>query len=317
MFLSAGEYNIALDGKDNSSNVNFVSHAHGDHVSGIRKGSTLLASEITMEFLEVRGKHDLKLMEEPDCVDLLNSGHILGSKQLFVKNDLYDYTVTYSGDYKMQGSPLAEKIETRETDVLILDSTYPYPNMKFEDRNETISAIQYYAKTKLEKGCILFHARPLGRTQELIKIFNKVGIEPVVDPAAESMNQIYKKHNIDLRYSIWDRGLAINENFVGIFCNGEMDLAREKVAAAGKRSFTAIATGLTKMFKFNVDVQFTLSDHADFTQAVEYIDVCSPKLVLTRGQNANVFARNLSLLGYNAKPANDSLLINGLIKNNI
>lgn len=314
MLVSAGGYDIALDGRDSSSNVSFVSHAHGDHTSGVKNGSTLLTSEITLDFLQARGKHDLKLLEEPDCVDLLDSGHVLGSKQLFVKNDLYDYTITYSGDYQMQSSSLAEKIEVRNTDVLILDSTYPYPKMKFGERSETIDAIQYYAKTKLERGCVLFQARPLGRTQELIKIFNEIGIEPVVDPASEPINEVYKKHNVNLRYSLWG-GEEAKGNFVGIFNNGRGDQAREGAVLAGKRVFTAVATGLSNMFKFDVDVQFALSDHADFVQAREYIDACNPKLVFTRGPNAGVFARNLSLLGYNAKPASESAAISELISN--
>ena len=34
MAISLGEYSVALDSKDDDANVNFVSHAHTDHIVG-------------------------------------------------------------------------------------------------------------------------------------------------------------------------------------------------------------------------------------------------------------------------------------------
>ncbi|EQD56253.1 hypothetical protein B2A_05350, partial [mine drainage metagenome] len=68
-----------------------------------------------------------------------------------------------------------------------------------------------------------------------------------------------------------------------------------------KRVYTATATGFAKSFRFNVDAQFCLSDHADFKQSIEYIDAVSPKKVYTYGGNREVFARNLCKMGYEAE----------------
>ena len=54
MSLTVGEYSIALDCGDPSANVNFVSHAHSDHTSGIRKNRKVIASKITKELVEYK-----------------------------------------------------------------------------------------------------------------------------------------------------------------------------------------------------------------------------------------------------------------------
>jgi putative mRNA 3-end processing factor len=321
MALVLGDYRVALDSSDKNANVNFVSHAHTDHMAGLRKNRKALASEITRDLIECRSGMRIELAPEPDCVELLDAGHILGSKQLYVENDLYGYSVVYSGDYQMSRPLIGDKIRIREADVLIMDSTYPDPKVVFEDRGEVITAIQHYARMKLDRGIVLFGAHIIGRAQELIRILNEVGIAPLVDEKICNASAVYKKHGVELSYQQADllgSSLGKRENFVAITEPSKMDPLKEKLAAEySRRVFTAVATGLAKSFRFGTDVQFAFSDHADFSQAVEYINACSPKLVLTFGQRAEVFAKNLSLKGYNARPLKHTSELHSLTLNNI
>lgn len=319
MAISLGEYNIALDSTDNEANVNFVSHAHSDHVSGLRKNSKAIASEITKELIESRSNINVDLIEEPECVELLNAGHILGSKQLYVQNDLYGYSMLYTGDYQTSEPIIAEKIETKQADVLIVDSTYPYPDVKFDDRGEVITAIQHYARMKIEKGHVLFGAYTIGRSQELVKILNDVGIVPVVEEKVSKINKVYEKHGVRLEYTVSDQvEEASKRNIVAIVGQSKLDLLREEITARSiRRVFTAVASGWAKIFKFDTDVQFNLSDHADFSQAIEYINACSPKIVFTYGSGARVFAKNLVLRGYDARPLQYTSEVNKLMLNYI
>lgn len=320
MALVLGDYRVALDSNDKSANVNFVSHAHTDHMAGLRKNKKALASEITKDLIECRSGFKIELAEEPDCVELLDAGHIPGSKQLYVENDLYGYSVVYSGDYQMSVPLIGEKIRIREADVLIMDSTYPDPKVVFEDRGEAITAIQHYARMKLDRGIVLFGAHIIGRAQELIRILNDVGIKPLVDERICRANAVYAKHGIGLSYQQADlfSGLGNRENFVAITEMSKLNQLQEKLAAEySRRVFTAVATGLAKSFRFGTDVQFALSDHADFAQSVDYINACNPKLILTFGKRADVFAKNLSLKGYNARPLRDTSELHGITLNHI
>ena len=106
-----------------------------------------------------------------------------------------------------------------------------------------------------------------------------------------------------------DYDSLIRDNFVGITNSRNlMQLKSGLELTHNKRVYTAVATGFAKIFKFNTDAQFPLSDHADFQQSVEYIEATRARKILTYGPNASSFARNLSRDGYDSIPFNESAL---------
>ncbi len=323
MGVTSGQYNISLDCRDSESNVSFVSHAHSDHTSGIKKNIPVLASDATKALLEVRTKHRIKLEKSIAGAKLLDAGHVLGSRQLRIHSEELGAVVTYSGDYQMQESDVAGKIETMETDVLIVDSTYPYKEVKFDERCETVSAIQKYIDAKLEKGIVLFGAYTLGKAQELIRIANEVGAVPVTSERIEAVNKVYRQFgvrldSVSLASDESEFSSIVKGNFMGIVEMHKLNETKRKLAGVyGKKVYTAVATGFAKMFSLGADVQFALSDHADFSQATSYIDSCSPKVVYTYGTNRKVFADNLASEGYNAHPFEKGIEHSAILKSTI
>jgi len=214
---------------------------------------------------------------------------------------------------------VVEKIEVKEADVLIMDSTYPSPNIVFEDKNEVITSIQRYATMKQDRGIVLFGAPIIGRAQELVRILNEAGITPVVDEKIRKANAVYERHGVGMSYRYADllgSQLEKNENFVAVVEQSKLDQLKAKLSSeCSRRIFTAVATGLAKSFTFGTDVQFALSDHADFPQAMDYIGACCPKLIFTIGPRAKVFAKNLSVKGYDARPLEDISKIEGILTN--
>ncbi|HUB92657.1 MAG TPA: hypothetical protein VL945_01730 [Candidatus Saccharimonadales bacterium] len=310
MVLNVGEYSISLDCGEADANVNFVSHAHSDHTSGLRKGRKVIASQITKELIECRNsKKQIELVDNPKSMELLNAGHILGSKQLYATSEELGASVIYSGDYQVDLSLVAEPIETKKADILIIDSTYPDKETVFGDRNEIMTSMQHYIKAKLEKGIVLFGAYALGKAQEINKIANDTGVCPVVDKKISEINRIYSNHGVKLDYvSAYKDELemesVVNENFLGITTAYRIhEVAKKLSHAYNRRVYTAVATGFAKRFDMGLDVQFPLSDHADFKQALEYIEACGPREIYTRGSRecSETFARNLSNAGYNAR----------------
>ena len=307
--LSIGidNYDIELDLGHTFSNLNFVSHAHSDHTNRARKGKEILASAETKELIEARKRIEVSLSEKPLNIELLDSGHILGSKQLFIDSPEFGYSVVYTGDYQMQESPTARKIQINQADVAIVDSTYTDPEMVLDDRGEVIDTIQYYVKNKLDRGIVIFGAYSLGKAQELIRIVNEIGITPAVSKGISRLNCVYEKFGIGLDYaSVYDSekrfDALVRENFVGIVETQRLnELGRKLSAVYNKRVFTAVATGWAKSYNFGTDVQFALSDHADFKQSLQYLEATSPKIVYSVGKEAKVMANNLSKFGYKAK----------------
>jgi putative mRNA 3-end processing factor len=305
MHIDLPEARISLDGSSGNADFVFISHAHSDHIKGAR-GKNIITSEETAKIIEAREKIGLKRSSEGKF-EMLDAGHILGSKQLFIDSSI-GYSILYTGDYQLQKSCVAPAIEPRQADILIIDSTYPYLNVKFDERSEVEEAIRKYITLKLEKGIVLFSAYSLGKAQELVKIINSIGIVPVVDKKISQVNKIYNEYGMGLRYaSFYDNEDEFNEivkrNFVGIVSTRSIrELARSVGIAYGKKVFTAIATGFAKMFRFETDVQFGLSDHADIYQALEYISIVNPKIIYTSGSNSHLMAENLKKFGYNATP---------------
>jgi len=311
MYLNLPEGKIALDVSDKNADLNFISHAHADHIKGAKKNTNAIASDETHELIKVRNGIELNIKSIPSSFKLLDAGHILGSKQLFIESSL-GYSILYTGDYQLQESCVAKKIEAKEADILIIDSTYPYLNVKFDERSEVEDAIRKYVLTKLEKGIVLFGAYSLGKAQELIKILNNASIIPVVDKRISEINKVYNSFGIGLEYaSIYDDEETFNKivkhNFVGIVSLKDLrELAEKMSIAYNKKVFTGVATGFAKLFRFNTDVQFPLSDHADIYQAASYIDLVGAKVVYTYGSNSKLMASNLKKLGYEAMPFSEA-----------
>lgn len=305
MALHVGNYSIALDTHDPSSNVNFVSHAHSDHLSGLRKGKATIASSATVDMIEAKKGRELTIAEMPEGVELLNSGHMLGSKQLYVDSREQSCRIVYTGDYQMQRSAASEEIEIRKADILLMDSTYPYANIEFDDRGEVTTSIQHYVEARMQRSIILFGAYSSGKAQELVKICNGIGVSPLVTAGIARINEIYSKHGIGLSYGAFDADAmrSASAPFVAIVEQHKLAEVRNEVSKACRMPvLTAIASGFARMMKFDTDVQFTLSDHADFSQALRYVDRCSPEAVYTYGSGAGTLAKNLKANGCNAMP---------------
>ena len=96
------------------------------------------------------------MAEKPKGISLLSSGHMLGSKQLYIDSEVDGCSIVYTGDYQMQRSFASEPVEVRQADVVMMDSTYPYPNIVFDDRSDVVTAMQRYIKYKEMMGCVVF-----------------------------------------------------------------------------------------------------------------------------------------------------------------
>ncbi len=310
--LIANNEKISLDKKEAGATIDFISHAHTDHMSALSTARSILSSYQTIELIKARTSSsnlfNINLDFSELGIKLLDSGHILGASQLFYYNEQKSQSILYSGDFQMQSPFIGKRIETKNADILIIDSTYPDPEIKFEENSETKKKIQDWVLEKIETGNIFFGSYSLGKAQDIIKILNEIGIIPIVNRQTCAINRVYINFGEDLKYaSVYEADSGYDEimskNFVGIVELGRLNsLKIELTKAYKKRAYTAVASGLTKIMKFNSDATFELSNHADFEQSIEYIERVAPKKIFTYGTNKDRFARNLAKLGYNASP---------------
>jgi Cft2 family RNA processing exonuclease len=231
---------------------------------------------------------------------------MLGSKQLVLDSDDWG-RVVYTGDFQMQRCRVAKPIVVKQCDTLIIDSTFPTPEFVFDERSEVECAIQKWAARKLDYGLIVFGAYAMGKAQELVAILNEVGITPVVSNKIARISEVYNASGIKLDYisaaeRVSNDMRAVGSNFVLITEKPTSMVAASLSNRYNRRVFTGVATGFAKRFVFDTDVQFALSDHADFYQSLDYIKACGAKKVLTYGKTAEIFAESLKREKIDAHP---------------
>ncbi len=307
--IHVNDHVISLDRKEKKSTLDFISHAHSDHISSAKSSKNVIASDETVQLLEaVQGIKVAKSEKQIKGIKLLDAGHILGSKQIYANDECSGKRIAYTGDFQMQDSRACARIKIEDADVAIVDSTYTDPEVQFDDRAETESAMQIWTERRLMDGIVLFGSYALGKAQELITIMNETQIVPVVSEKISIASRVYKKNGVELDYAstyddLEDYRQIVRGNFVGIVEMHNFDMVRAELAARyNKPVYTAVATGWAKVMSFGTDVQFPLSDHADFHQATEYIDATGAKEVFTYGANAKDLAENLKHRGYSAAP---------------
>lgn len=299
---------ISLDKRARDSDIDFVSHAHADHLGAVKSSKNVLASPQTVQLIEQARGLSINRISNDYGLRLLEAGHMLGSKQLCIDDSISGTRITYTGDFQMAHSNTAKPIDIVDTDVVIMDSTYPDSAIRFDDKMEAESAMQDWTTRKLASGTVIFSAYSMGKAQELISAFNNIGITPVVSRKVSIASKVYVQNGIRLNYaSAYDEGSdyesIVRDNFVGITDARNLAMLRSSLEDAhNRRVYTAMATGFAKVFRFKTDAQFTISDHADFWQGVEYIEATGAKKVYTYGPNAEVFSENLNREGYNSEP---------------
>lgn len=307
--ISIGGYNISLDRREDGTDIDFISHAHTDHISAARSSKRLLMSDQTSMLIGAAyniNDVDRRRIPIPSSMRLINSGHMLGSKQLVVESD--GDKLIYTGDFQLQESKASPKIDIEQADTVIIDSTYPYHWVRFDDRYRSEKELTGWVMDRLDEGITIFGSYVMGKAQELIRILNESGIAPVVSRDISNVSKVYERSGLKLDYlSMYDDisecEEAMRRNFVGITDNRSMrGISRKLSYIHGRRVFTAVATGFSKIFDIDTDAQFCISDHADIRQSLDYIQMTGAKRVFTYGQNAESFASALMMHGIYAKP---------------
>ena len=130
ILCEVNEKRVYLDPKKTDlDGINFVSHAHSDHLPS-KNGGTILSSIETSAISDLRGFTMKNHVEFLDGFSLIDSGHVLGSKGL-----LFD-DIFYTGDIctRDRGFLKAAKIPSCKT--LITECTFGLPEFTFPKMDE-------------------------------------------------------------------------------------------------------------------------------------------------------------------------------------
>ena len=278
----------------------FISHPHSDHVPSLAKTKTALCSPTTLQLLKTKKKlgNSQEVKHDGLEITLLNAGHMLGSSQFYAKGD--GAIFTYTGDFKLDDALTTKGAEVRQTDVLLMESTYGSPEYVFPERHESYQEIAKWAKTELEKSRnVLLAGYTVGKAQEIIAALNKyASIAPLTTSSITKANQAYEKNGVRLGYipvESQEGQEQLSHSFVAVipFHQLKPELENTLEKAYDRKVSSASCSG------WNTS-QFCLSDHADFPQLIDYVERAAPKKVYCTNGFTEKLAHELRMKGFDA-----------------
>ena len=308
-----GASRVCLDPKKSDFNgINFVSHAHTDHLPS-KNGGTLLSSIETNEIAELRGFKMENNVQSIENFALIDSGHILGARGL-----LFD-DIFYTGDIctRDRGFLLGAKIPKCKT--LITECTFGLSEFIFPKIDEIKKQVNELVSELYGKGIpVILMGYQLGKAQTITQLFGHWGPLYLHDSVKE-MNTLHQKFGISLPNGISHseaekNGLLEKKPWMMV---APMMSSKNKFVQEMKSKYGAVTIGFSgwaqsKKFSFGrrTDYSIPMSDHCDFNELVDMVIKSGAEKVYTIHGFVNEFAEHLRKIGISSQPLVENTLDN-------
>lgn len=292
-----------LDAKKKSQ-LSFVSHAHSDHV---RRHDQMIATPATISLVKHRTKkidaipldYYQKYRIDNFEIELIPSGHILGAAQILIEKD--GVKLIYTGDFKPGKNLTAVPLEVRQADILIMESTFGAPQFVFPKEWEIIERLSKFIDRCFQSGIVpVVMGYAMGKSQEALKILGDLDYQISIHPSIAQIVAIYEQYGIMFKnYQIY-QGEDLRERVLLIPPHLARSHAVEKIWRTKKMILTGWAVQSDAKYRYHADEALALSDHADFNQLLEFVQLVQPeKVFITHGFDS--FSYYLKKEGFNAE----------------
>jgi putative mRNA 3-end processing factor len=301
---------VACDAFDEARPLRIVTHAHSDHMLGLRQSlmrcESLVMTPATKDLIDVLMGPLFLMMgnvkslgyNEPlgfrdETLELHYADHILGTAQVLVK-DAEGTRILYTSDFRIRDTPVIE------ADVVVIEATYGNPNRvrKFDDSIEDLFVS--LVETGLKQGSVFVFSYH-GKLQETMQILHEAGVRvPFVMPEKVFyVSKICERYGMRLgRFllSTSEQGKAVLDDggpcvaFYHIGSRKHVGEAAFRVCVSGWEFASACKQIGEKEYNL------ALSDHSDFNGLLRYVEESKPKLVITdnfRIGDAQVLAQEI------------------------
>lgn len=314
-----GKY-VACDAFNEAKPLRIVTHAHHDHIGGLRRSlqrcDAAIMTKATKDLIDVlKGPMLLKWGEvktleygeefvyNEERLTLHYADHILGGAQVLVE-DAEGNRLVYTGDFRLPKTPVIE------SDVLVVESTYGNPTQLRPFQGETEGALVSLVEKALTRGPVYVFGYH-GKLQEVMQILNdaKVEVPFIIPERILQISKVCRRH-----------GMRLGEYLLSTEAEDAMVMLERRVPCiafhhmcskryVGQNAFRISVSGWefrSPCRRFSEsEYLVALSDHSDFEGLLQYVEESNPKLVITdnyRG-NAESLAKAIEKrLGIPAKP---------------
>jgi putative mRNA 3-end processing factor len=296
---------VHLDPKNTDvTGINFVSHAHIDHLPSTN-GGTILSSVETHKIANLRGFKMENHVDSLDGFSLIDSGHIFGAKGL-----LFD-DIFYTGDICTRKRGFLEGAKIPKCKTLITECTFGLPEFVFPAIDEIQKQVNELISGLYGKGIpVILMGYQLGKAQTITQLFGHW--DPLYfHDSVKEMNSLHQKLGIPLKDGIGHseaekNGLLDKKPWVMV---APMMSSKNKFIQEMKSKYGAVTIGFTgwaqsSRFSFGrrADYSITMSDHCDFNELVNMVVQSGAEQVYTIHGFVDEFAEHLQKIGINAQP---------------
>jgi len=287
---------VACDAFDADRPLRVVTHAHADHLVGLRRSlkscDKVLMTAATQDLIGVvNGSLPLddgavELLDYGETfeyggerVTLVKADHILGAAQVLVE-DSEGRRVAYTGDFRVDGTePLLD------CDALVVEATYGSPWFKRAFKVDVRELLVSMVEERLSQGTVYVFGY-YGKLQEVMQILRRADVcVPFVMPERVfHVSKICEAHGMqlgDFTLSTEKEGKELLDEDLPCVAFYHMN-TRKKV---GLNSSRICVSG----WEFRSPCRqigerehlVALSDHSDFSGLLEYVRRSRPKRVVT------------------------------------
>jgi len=298
--------------------LSFISNAN---VNKFTPPEKIIATPETIRFLEKKIRKSIVLScpyHRPFAlgnlqVELVPSGHMLGSSQMIV--DKGNKTLLYTGDINLNKLPTAKPAYTKHCDVLVMKCHYGLPNYIFPTFDESIEAlVKFINETKSSNSIPLIVVEPLGKAQDIIKALGEHGFKLSLHKSIYKVTKIYEEFGIQFKdYELYKPSEI--EGKIAIIPPNKLESDNVKKIKRKRLGIVAECTNDEKSAiksAFKADEVITLSSHAGYKELLQFVEFIKPEKVYVVEEHATEFTKILQKRGYQAialeKPTQLNLL---------
>ncbi len=294
---------IRCDASDPTGDWNIVSHAHTDHLPRLVGDAPIACSPVTAALAETR--RDLLIDPAvPEEIELLDSGHIDGSRAALIRDG--DRRILYTGDVAVRDRYGLEGFAPPSADVLVVEATYGDPSYSFPTIASIEGEVEAWMTAHAGRPVICF-AYALGKAQRVLRLLDRLGVDRVfASTGIVELNRVIARATGQaLETRVVDSELDLDPADVvvvpGSLRQAEWveDLVSEQEAVTAGFSGWAINAGY--VYGRGLDRGFPLSDHCDFSELVGLVETVDPEMTYIHHGFADALAKALTRRGYRAR----------------
>ena len=286
-----------------------LSHAHADHAAAGH--GEVWATPETLAIYRLRNPdwsgaarplaYGERVLRDGASVELVPSGHILGSAQVRIERG--GASVLYTGDFRRGPSRTAVAAAAPGADTLITETTFGLPVFRFPPRGELEARVVRFCRETAEDGAVpVLLAYALGKSQEAALTLAEAGIPTVLHGAAWKLLPVYEAAGFSFPLS---RAYETGPAGPGEVLIVPPHCSRTPVVRNVKKRRIAYLSGWAmreaSRAENDADALVPFSDHADFDELLTHAGAVAATRVFTHHGYARDFARILSDRGIAAE----------------